>query len=189
MSFRATEYTFTTGTVNVPSLSSSGAITSGQNFVSTANSVVLANNGSGIIYLRPMGAGSATNQTTISNAGNMTVNGSINATGGFGPTSDPRLKDSNSFRAVNGAVNILSKLNVTYGKYYDWHNSDGKERVFLMADETMKENAPQVFMEDVFIEEDGKTYAGWSADQMIALLVKSIQEMKTEIDNLKEQIK
>lgn len=123
---------------------------------------------------------------TLTRTGNMTVSGSVVAGGGFGPGSDPRLKDESSLKIVDNAVDILYNLNVRKGKYHDWYNPDGKERFFIMADKAMEQSAPEAILEGV-IEKDGKAYNGWSADQMIALLVQSVKELKEEIVVLKEK--
>lgn len=113
--------------------------------------------------------------------------GGVTASGGFGPGSDPRLKVTESLKVVDNAVNTLYNLNVRKGKYHDWYNSDGKDRYFVMADESMKHFAPEVVMKDA-IERDDVKYDAWNSDQMIALLVKSVQELKDEIDTLKEKL-
>ena len=122
----------------------------------------------------------------LTRTGNMTVSGSVVAGGGFGPGSDPRLKDESSLKIVDNAVDILYNLNVRKGKYHDWYNPDGKERFFIMADKAMEQAAPEAILEGV-LEKDGKAYNGWSADQMIALLVQSVKELKEEIVALKEK--
>lgn len=171
----------------------SASITAQQNFIASAGSVVLATNGSGLVYLRPRGFNSEVGQTRISNSGDMVVEGNITstraitATGGFGPGSDPRLKVGDSLKSVDNATDILYNLNVRKGRYQDWYNPDGKDRYFIMSDESMDEVAPEVVLRDV-IENDGVKYNGWSSDQMIALLVKSVQELKDEVATLKEKI-
>lgn len=116
-----------------------------------------------------------------------TAVGAVVASGGWGPGSDPKLKDSSSFRRLDNALEKVYNLNVTYGKYHDWYNADGKERVFLMADSAMKQSVPQAILNEA-IEQDGNKYDGWSADQIIALCVKAIQELTDEVAILKEQI-
>lgn len=119
--------------------------------------------------------------------GNWSISGVATAAGGFGPTSDPRTKDKSTFHSVDNALEKVYNLNVTYGKYHDWFNDDGKERIFLMADEAMKQLAPQVVLKDL-TEKDGTKYDGWSADQMIALLVKAVQELKDKVTDLEERL-
>lgn len=172
---------------------SGGIITGSQAFVASTGSIVLATDGTGTVYLRPQGRSSTVGQTTVNNAGNMYVNGSINSTGamvaagGFGPGSDPRLKVEDSLKSIDNATDTLYNLNVRKGKYHDWYNPDGKDRYFIMADDAMKEHTPEVMLNDV-IEHGGTTYNGWSTEQVIALLVKSVQELKDEIEILKEKI-
>ncbi|MEG3035885.1 MAG: hypothetical protein RR877_10430, partial [Aurantimicrobium sp.] len=113
--------------------------------------------------------------------------GPIISAAGFGPSSDPKLKDSKTFRSVDNAVEKLYNLNVTYGKYHDWYNPDGKERVFLMADNAMKQYIPQAFLEGQ-VEKEGEKYNAWAADQVIALCVKAIQELTDKVNNLEEQL-
>lgn len=119
--------------------------------------------------------------------GNISSSGTITASGGFGPGSDPRLKIAGSLKSVDKAVHTLYNLNVRKGKYHDWYNPDGKERYFVMVDDAMKDHAPEAVLEDA-IEHDGVKYDAWSSDQVIALLVKSVQELKDEIDTLKEKL-
>ena len=93
----------------------------------------------------------------VSNNDSTTFRGSVIAQGGFGPGSDPRLKDEQSLTLVDNAVHTLYNLNVRRGKYHDWYNSDGKERYFVMVDDAMKSHAPEVVMENA-IEKDGDSY-------------------------------
>lgn len=123
----------------------------------------------------------------VSNNDSTTFRGSVIAQGGFGPGSDPRLKEEQSLTIVDNAVHVLYNLNVRKGKYHDWYNPDGKDRYFVMADKDMNHYAPEVILLDS-VEHDGVKFNGWSSDQMIALLVKSVQELKDEIDNLKEKL-
>ncbi len=119
--------------------------------------------------------------------GNISSTGSITAANGFGPGSDPRLKVEESLKPIDNAVHTLYNLNVRRGKYHNWYNPDGKERYFVMVDGAMKDHAPEVVMENA-IEKDGNSYNAWNAEQMIALLVKSVQELKDEVDTLKEKL-
>ena len=113
--------------------------------------------------------------------------GTVYANGGFQNTSDPRTKDKSTFRPLNSALDKLSNLNVHYGKYHDWANGDGKERVFLMADNAMKQGLPQVVSTGA-VKIDDKEYDSWDVAQMIAVLVKATQELHQEVNDLKEKI-
>lgn len=120
-------------------------------------------------------------------SGNLTVGGVTTSTGGFGPTSDPRTKDKTTFRAIDNALNKVYNLNTTIGKYHDWFNSDGKDRYFVMADSSMKQYAPELILPELS-EKDNVKYDGWSADQMIALLVKAVQELTDKVDDLEGRL-
>lgn len=115
------------------------------------------------------------------------IGGRATATGGWGPGSDPRLKVTESLVPVDNATRIVYNLNVRKGKYHEWYNPDGKDRYFVMADESMKHFAPEVVMKDAINRDDVK-YDAWNSDQMIALLVKAVQELKDEVDELKERL-
>lgn len=119
---------------------------------------------------------------------NLNCDGVITANGGFGPGSDPRLKDESSLKNVDNALEKVYNLNVKYGKYHDWYNPDGRERVFLMADKAMQESTPEVFQKDI-IERGEDKYNGWSADQMIALLTKAVQELTDNVAELRAALK
>lgn len=119
--------------------------------------------------------------------GNVNTTGTITAAGGFGPGSDPRLKEEDSLEEVHDAVERVYNLNVRKGKYKDWYNSDGKDRIFLMADNAMEQYAPNVFQKDL-VDVNGNKYNGWSADQMIALLVKTVQELTDRIEDLEGRL-
>lgn len=127
-------------------------------------------------------------RTTVSGGGNrFVVNGTVFAAGGYDVGSDPALKDKESFRPVDNALEKLYNLNVNYGKYHDWYNPDGKERLFIMADNAMKQAVPQAVTKDMYTK-DGVSYAGWSSEQMIALLVKAVQELTDKVNQLEERI-
>lgn len=134
-----------------------------------------------------MGAGALESKMRLDQYGNVIMIGQCTANGGFQVGSDPRLKDSKSLRTVDNALEKVYNLNVRYGKYNDWFNSDGKERVFLMADNALRQNIPQAITKDS-ISSNGNTYDGWSAEQMIAFLVKAVQELTDKVSNLEEQI-
>jgi endosialidase-like protein/trimeric autotransporter adhesin len=53
----------------------SGGVTSGQNFVSSVSTAVLASTGAGAVYLRPVGAGNTTGQAALDSAGGLTLSG------------------------------------------------------------------------------------------------------------------
>lgn len=116
-----------------------------------------------------------------------TATGAVVASGGFGPGSDPRLKETESLKELDNATEIVYDLNIKKGRYKSFYNDDGKERLFIMADKDMENSAPEVMLKGA-IEHGDVLYDGWSADQMIALLAKAVQELTDEVRILKEKV-
>lgn len=112
--------------------------------------------------------------------GNVSTTGLITAGGGFGPASDPRLKDAVSLRSVDNALEMVYNVQVKLGKYREDFGVDG-ERFFIMADS----NLPEQILTKGSISHKGEKFDGWSADQMIALLTKAVQELTEEVKVLK----
>lgn len=95
--------------------------------------------------------------------------------------SDPAIKQADSLRPIENATAAVCGLNVRIGKYKPEFNPDEKDRAFVMADDAMREHAPEVIIEEVI---QGK-YAGWATDQLIAYLVAAYQESRErELESL-----
>ena len=115
--------------------------------------------------------------------GNLTINGTITATGDITAyyTSDKRHK--NNIQLIPNALEKVSKLN---GVTWEW-NDDVNEvtkstpKTGLIAQE-VQEVLPQVVVE----RENG--YLGLDYSKMIGLLVEAIKEQQTQIEELKAQI-
>lgn len=119
--------------------------------------------------------------------GNITSTGRVTATGGWGPVSDPRLKEKDSLVAIDNALEMVYNLDIKKGRYIPEFNSDGRDRLFIMADKAMEENAPEVFAPST-VDHDGKKFNSWNADQMIALLAQAVKDLTDEVRALKEKI-
>lgn len=170
-----------------------GTTTTAGSFISSTTSAILATTGAGSVFLRPNGSVSATGQLVVASTGNVTVNGNLNATGsitatgGFGPPSDPKLKDESSLKTIDNALDKVYNINVRRGKYIESFKPGAEEQLFLMADGDMKAAAPEVLRENS-VEHEGQSYNSWSADQMIALLTKAVQELTEQVNTLKEKL-
>jgi len=106
---------------------------------------------------------------TFQTNGNATANGSwIN--GG----SDPEIKATDTLRPIQDATKAVCGLTVRLGKYLPEFNDDERDRAFVMADDAMRSNTPEVIVENVIQER----YAGWATDQLIAYLVAAYQEAR-----------
>ncbi len=127
-------------------------------------------------------AGQIGNQMSLSSGGNWNCSGIATAGGGFGPGSDPSLKQD--LLPHYNVLDLIDLLDVQTGRYIDSYNPDGRIRSFLMADDVMADVLPNVIIP---VPYKGGTVRGWSADQMIAVLVKAVQELRAELNELKEK--
>jgi hypothetical protein len=90
------------------SITSGGTITAVQNFQSSTAAAVLGPNGAGTVYLRPNGVGSGTGQTYVTNAGAMTVNGTLHSTGAMSTAGGFSATGASSFSNTLSVANIFS---------------------------------------------------------------------------------
>jgi septal ring factor EnvC (AmiA/AmiB activator) len=104
--------------------------------------------------------------------------------------SDERLKN------INGTIeNAVDKLMTLRAVNYSWKNDENqKENLGLIAQDVEKV-FPQVIDSNTLPnldqnEDADKTeYLGVRYQELVPVLIKAIQELKTEIDSLKNQIK
>jgi hypothetical protein len=104
------------------------------------------------------------------------VNGAVNATTFNGP-SDYRLKED--FRSFNG-LNILNNITVYDFKWKDVDGIEGKRAYGVKAHE-LQEQMPSA----VTGERDGNKMQKVDYSKLVPILIKSIQELKAEIEILK----
>jgi hypothetical protein len=90
--------------------------------------------------------------------------------------SDERLKTD--LIPITDALNKLNTLRTVTGRYKK--DEIGKSRSFLLAQDVLK-----VFPEAVDIKDDEDKTLGLRYSELVPLLVKAIQELKTELDELK----
>jgi hypothetical protein len=172
--------TLTIGTgLSGTSYNGSGAVTIANTGVTsitgTANQVV-ASAGTGAVTLS---LPQSINSTATPTFGNLTINGTITATGDITAyyTSDRRHK--NNIQTIPNALSKVTKLN---GVTWEW-NDDVNEvtkstpKTGLIAQE-VQEVLPEVVVE----RENG--YLGLDYSKMVGLLVEAIKEQQIKIDNL-----
>jgi hypothetical protein len=104
------------------------------------------------------------------------VVGHVNA-GAFNSTSDYRLKED--FKSFNG-LNILNNINVYDFKWKDVDGIEGKRAYGVKAHE-LQEQMPSA----VTGEHDGNKMQKVDYSKLVPILIKSIQELKAEIEILK----
>ena len=101
-----------------------------------------------------------------------------NAAGSWSSASDERLK--NIIRPIDSALEKILEWRCVIGEYKD---NEGAERPFLIAQDVQK-----TFPEAVNVMDKEKGYLGLSYTEIIPILTKAIQELKTENDTLKSQL-
>jgi len=168
----------------------SGTSYNGSSLVTIANTGVTSITGTANQVVASAGTGGVTlslpqsiNSTATPTFGNLTINGTITATGDITAyfTSDKRHK--NNIQLIPNALEKVSKLN---GVTWEW-NDDVNEvtkstpKTGLIAQE-VQEVLPQVVVE----RENG--YLGLDYSKMMGLLVEAIKEQQIQIEQLKAQI-
>ena len=95
--------------------------------------------------------------------------------------SDERLKEN--IQVVDGALEKVSQLS----GYTFTYKNDGKDSAGLIAQEVEKVLPSAVSEQEIPLKvDDGKEYKLLEYDQIMALLVESIKELKAEIEELKK---
>ena len=119
------------------------------------------------------------NDMRLQNTGNLHVDGNVIA---FSSTiSDERLKEN--IQVVDGALEKVSQLS----GYTFNYKEDGKASAGLLAQEVEKVLPSAVSESQLPLKvDDGEEYKTLEYDQVIALLVESVKELKAEIEELKK---
>lgn len=151
------------------------------NLVSSSASAVLATTGAGTVYLRPNGAGSAAGQMQLGQTGNLTINGLVVATGGFGPGSSREVK--RDLIPLPYGLADIERVEVKAGYYRDEYNDDGRRRLFVIA-EQIAEVIPEAIMPGVIPWGDGVVDAV-DYMQLVPALIRAVQELSAEVRALK----
>lgn len=94
--------------------------------------------------------------------------------------SDERLKDI--IEPISNATNKINTLRAVVGKYKT--DDEDKRRLFLIA-----QDVNNVFPEVVDIDGTDDAYMGIRYSELVPVLVKAIQELKAELDSLKQLVK
>ena len=115
-------------------------------------------------------------------SGNASIASINSSTGIYTPLSDQNKKKD--FEESTIGLNEVLNLKPTLYRMKD-DESEGEKELGFIAQE-VKEFIPQAYVESG--EEDAK-FIGLNYNAIVAALVKSVQELKTEIDSLKNQIK
>lgn len=119
-----------------------------------------------------------------------TFTGAVYASGGFQPASSRELKTD--FRPNPYGLDAVLQLETTLGKYLDWFNPDGRERVFLIA-ENIADVMPQVAAGEGIEatppgESDPRKFKGYAIEQMLAVYAKAFQDLHAIVQAQGERI-
>lgn len=145
---------------------------------------IRSNSGSGIIYRRVQATGNAMTFAVNDGAnavGSISCNASATT---YATSSDERLKED--IRPLEGA---LDKIQEIKARSFKW-KVDGKEDHGFIAQELHQVVHTAVLVGDEAPDENGILQSPWSVDpsKLVVLLVGAIQEMKKEIDTLKDML-
>jgi len=155
--------TIGTGIWNAGAVTSSGAVTAVQNFISSTVNAILAPASAGTAYLRPNGAASATGQFYVQSSGNAVCSGSLSATQ-VTYTSDIRVKSS--ITPIGGALDKVRRLSG-----YLYHRDDIDEDSGGLIAQEVQEVLPVAVRKD----ESGKLSI--DPGPVIGLLLQAIKEL------------
>jgi hypothetical protein len=195
-------YTYARNGFKIAGTTIENDITAGNRVVSAQAVLTGASNGSPLQFNFAGGntqylwgkAGSGDNMGNIvyaaSSSYTLNWNGAIQASGGYQPISSRDLKTA--FRPNPHGLDAVLQLQTTLGKYRKWFNPDGRERVFLIA-ENIAEIIPQVAAgEGIWAKAPGtlraRNYKSYSIDQMLPVLVKAIQDLHGLVQSQQQQI-
>jgi hypothetical protein len=96
--------------------------------------------------------------------------------------SDERLKD------INGTIdNALEKLNTLRTIKFSWKTDETKKEILGLIAQDVEKVFPQIVDKSKLPNEDKTEYLGVRYTELVPVLVKAIQELKAEIDNLKNK--
>lgn len=123
--------------------------------------------------------------TTDNGAYNLQVNGTgVWGAGAYVNGSDERLKED--IKPLESAINVVDKIKPVTYKYKESYSKDQSVQTGFIAQELLEVLDGQIY-KDGIVKNDGE-YMNVAYQNIIALLVKSTQELKAEIETLKSQI-
>ena len=92
-------------------ITSSGTITSGQNFVSSSTNTIIGNDGTGNIYLRPQSVLNSAGQMTLFNNSNVTISGTLTSSGAItGPINATNLTGTVDSARISGNYTGITRV-------------------------------------------------------------------------------
>lgn len=130
------------------------------------------------------------NLSGASFTGNVSTTGAVTASGGFQPSSSRELKTD--FRPNPYGLDAVLRLETTLGKYRSWFNPDGKDRVFLIAENVADEIPPAYAPAAVEATPEGedapRAFGGYAIEQLLAVYAKAFQDLHAIVQAQGERI-
>lgn len=116
-------------------------------------------------------------------AGSTSFSGSVSAAGGFDVGSSRKLKDIDG--PVPYGLAAVERMELATGHYKPEYNSDGRRRLFFVAEQLAELVPEAVDLEGV--EFNGERVASIKLDQLLPVMAKAIQELAAEVRALKAE--
>jgi hypothetical protein len=146
---------------------------------------VYANSAFGVANTKFNSSGGTISGAVNISSGGLAVTGSITATGDITAfyTSDIRLKEN-----INIIENALEKIDIISGVYYNW--TDEAIQLFPEKNKDVEvgviaQEIQEILPEVVALRDNG--YYAVKYDRIIALLIQSVKELKTQVNELKDK--
>lgn len=139
----------------------------------------IQNDGTDHIALMPsgnVGIGTASPSYKLDVAGNIRATGTIY---GYDITATSDIRKKKDIEPIKNSLEMVNKLDGTYFKLIDSINN--KRKMGLIAQD-VKKIVPEV------VFEDKEGFLSISYGSLVALLIESTKELKSEIDNLKSKL-
>lgn len=115
--------------------------------------------------------------------GNVVIKGSCTAGGGYDVGSSRKLKEIDS--VVPYGLADVERMELASGHYKTSYNSDGRRRLFFVAEQLAELVPEAVDLEG--IEFEGERVASVKLDQLLPVMAKAIQELAAEVRALKAE--
>lgn len=112
--------------------------------------------------------------------GDVTVTGSVSATGGFNAGSSAKLKVIDGHMPYG--LEAIEAIEVTSGKYREDFVADGRRRLFVIA-EQLERVVPEAVINGAF-EYNGERVAGVDYQQLVPVLIQAVKELTARVRDL-----
>lgn len=115
--------------------------------------------------------------------GRIEVIGSVTASGGFQNGSSRELKTA--LRRMPYGLAEINRIETKVGRYKNKFNSDGRNRLFVIA-EQLAGIVPEAVFSDA-VEMGGKTFSAVEYSQLVPVLIRAVQELSAQVRALQDR--